>query len=364
MNRSVFPFSATTTPSLHVDLDRLEKNLRRVQEACDSRGVGLWPHIKTHKSVAIARLQLALGARGLTCAKLSEAEAILPSGVERLFIAHSLVTAEAMARVAALQKRIEQVVIAITSVAHARALAPLVREAGLEVEIAIAIDTGLGREGLRTLDEAAELKTILSKNPHLHPVALYTHEGHAYLVPPEKHQELVDRAHARLVEFRTALGGELALWPGCSVTALLFAQKPYVQAVRPGAYLFGDLYLSEIPRTHRRDEVALVVRARVIDRPSRELALIDAGSKTFSGDKIPEGISGRAADGRQLHVSRVHEEHGFVTGADVDQLSIGDLVDFIPAHVCPVVNLARHLVVAGQNRPVELWEIEASGCNY
>jgi D-serine deaminase-like pyridoxal phosphate-dependent protein len=356
--------SQETTPSIWVDRGVLNANLRRFQDTCNERGVALWPHIKTHKSVAIAHLQLALGAQGLTSAKLSEAEAILPSGVQRLFIAHSLVNTEAIARVVALKKKVEQVIIAITSVAHAQILSTLVRDAGLEIDVAIAIDTGLGREGLRVRDEAAELKAILLQNPLFRPVALYTHEGHAYLTPRAEHQKLVDQAYDCLIDFRAALGGDLPLWPGCSVTALLFAQKPFVQAVRPGAYVFGDLYLSDIAATHRRDEVSLVVRSRVIDRPARDLALIDAGSKTFSSDKTPDGISGRSKDGRQLSITRVSEEHGFVTGADVNQLSIGDLVDFIPAHVCPVVNLARHLVVTGGNQPDELWPVEASGCNY
>ncbi len=365
MNSSpLFSDGLAITPQVRVDFDKLEANLRRMQTMCTEAGVGLWPHIKTHKSVAIARRQLELGAGGLTFAKLSEAEALLPSGVRRLFIAHSLVTEGALARVATLQKQVDQIVVALTSLSHARVLAPLAREAGLTLPVAIAVDSGLGREGLRFLDEGRELFEFLRSNPHLVPVSIYTHEGQAYGVSPTAHQEIVDRAHARLMEFRKVLGNHLPLWPGCSVTAALFARKPEVALVRPGAYVFGDLYLSEIAGTLKRGEVALTVRARVIDRPTPHLALIDAGSKTFSGDKTPEGLSASCFDGRDLRVSRVSEEHGFVIGSDVDSLRIGDLVDFIPAHVCPVVNLARHLVVFGNGRPEQVWPIEAGGCSY
>ncbi len=258
----------------------------------------------------------------------------------------------------------EELVLAITSLPHARALASLVNDAHLFFPVAIAVDTGLGREGLRTLEEAEKLAALLRQNPALRPVAIYTHEGHAYGASKETRSELIDRAYARLMEFRKTLGGELPLWPGCSATAANFAVKTEVRAVRPGAYVFGDLFLSEITESCRRDDVALKIRSTVVDRPTRELALIDAGSKTFSSDHLPNGIVARAANGKDLAITRLSEEHGFVTGFDVDELQIGEAIDWIPAHVCPAVNLARELIVVSENEQRETWAIEASGCNY
>src|SRR5690554_4062300 len=96
-----------STPSIVIDLDRLERNITRMQGACDRHGVELWPHIKTHKMVEVARRQLAAGAAGLTCAKLSEAEAMLPSGVKRIFVAHSLVGKEKAPRVQRLAEQLD-----------------------------------------------------------------------------------------------------------------------------------------------------------------------------------------------------------------------------------------------------------------
>ncbi|AHF94710.1 hypothetical protein OPIT5_23765 [Opitutaceae bacterium TAV5] len=347
-----------------------------MQSVCDQAGVQLWPHIKTHKCVEIARRQLALGAAGLTCAKLSEAEAMLPSGVKRIFWAHSLATPAALVRANSLRRQLDDLVIAVTSLAHAQALVALLDAAaggatggaGRPWSVAVAVDTGLGREGLRSLEEARALRALLAGHAaRVHPVAIYTHEGHAYATPREKLAGLVDRAYARLLEFREVLGGELPLWPGCSVSAKAFAGREHVAVVRPGAYVFGDLYLSEPVGACRRSEVALVVRATVVDRPECGLALIDAGTKTFGSDRLTEGavsVFARPADGRDLAVTRLSEEHGFVTGAAVDSLQIGDVIDWIPAHVCPVVNLARELVIVNNDGSAVRWPVDAGGCNW
>jgi len=95
------------TPAVLVDQTRLLANIRSMQDSCSTHGVELRPHIKTHKMVPIAREQLLAGARGLTCAKIGEAEAMLPSGVRSLFIAHSLVDLRQATRLAALSEQLE-----------------------------------------------------------------------------------------------------------------------------------------------------------------------------------------------------------------------------------------------------------------
>jgi D-serine deaminase-like pyridoxal phosphate-dependent protein len=134
-----------------------------------------------------------------------------------------------------------------------------------------------------------------------------------------------------------------------------------VQAVRPGAYVFGDIYLAEITGTMTAAAVALQVLATVVDRPEPGLVLIDAGSKTFSSDRTPDGRHAIAADGRDLTVVRVNEEHGYVRGTAVEQLRLGERIAFTPAHVCPVVNLTDEVVVTDGERVVDAWRVEARG---
>ncbi|ATC65796.1 hypothetical protein CMV30_18600 [Nibricoccus aquaticus] len=353
------------TPALLVNQSRLVKNIRAMQSVCDAHGVELRPHIKTHKSAEIAHLQLANGARGLTCAKLSEAEAILPSGVRSLFIAHSLVDLRLTSRLNALAEKLEDLRLAVTSEAHLEAFERLAAKLSGKVQVMLALDTGLGREGARDQSSAQALAAKISRYRHLQLRGFYTHEGHFYGHPLADQTARLNQFIERLLQIRDAIDPSLPLWPGCSVTAksIAAATSGKIQSVRPGAYVFGDLALTEVTGVMQSDEVALHVLASVVDKPAPGLALIDAGSKTFSSDRTPAGIFARAADGRDLTVVRVNEEHGYVTGQSVDQLKIGERVAFTPAHVCTVVNLASKLVVTEGGEIHAIWPVDARGCS-
>lgn len=351
------------TPAVLLDRARLAANIREMQAVCDQHGVELRPHIKTHKMVAVARQQLAAGARGLTCAKLGEAEVMLSSGVRSLFLAHSLVDPGQAPRIAALADQLDDFRVAVTSEAHAEALVRLAPAVGRKLGVMIAVDSGLGREGVRDAASARRIAAQVARCAQLELRGIYTHEGHFYGIPHDQLQaraaELVDRVCA----LRDSIDPALAVWPGCSVSARLIAQASAgrVQAVRPGVYMFGDLSLTRTTGVMRAEDVALHVLATVVDKPEPGLALIDAGSKMFSSDKTPDGISALAADGRDLAVMRVNEEHGYVRGSAVDALQIGERVIFIPAHVCTVVNLTDSVVVTEGGVPVDTWRVEARG---
>lgn len=349
------------TPAVLINRGRLEQNIRLMQAVCDSHGVELRPHVKTHKMIAVARLQLSAGARGLTCAKLGEAEALLPSGVQSVFIAHSLVDARHAQRVAALADQLLDLRVAGTSEYQVGALATLARRAGRHLCVMMAVDTGLGREGVRDCESARILAAKIESSSHLELGGIYTHEGQLYSAPPTEQAARTSSVIEKLIEIRDAISHSLPLWPGCSVSARLAASSGRVQAVRPGAYVFGDLYLSNICGVMQPDNVALHVLATVVDKPEPGLALIDAGSKTFSSDRTLEGTFALAADGRDLAVVRVNEEHGYVRGSAVEALAVGERVRFTPAHVCPVVNLTDEVVVTENDRVLESWQVEARG---
>jgi D-serine deaminase-like pyridoxal phosphate-dependent protein len=352
-----------STPSVLVDRARLVRNIDSMQAACNSAGIELWPHIKTHKMVAVARLQLAAGAHGLTCAKLGEAEAILPSGVRRLFVAHSLVDVRQVPRIAALLEATDDLRFAVTSEAHLEAFDRLAARIGKKLTVMMALDTGLGREGARDLAAAQRLAAGIARSPHLELRGFYTHEGHFYGVAAESRPARVSELIAQAAALRDAIDPALALWPGCSATAREIAavSRGRVQALRPGAYVFGDLALSATTDAMPSSQIALHVLATVIDKPASGLALIDAGSKTFSSDRTPANLFARAADGRDLSVVRVNEEHGYLGGSAVDSLELGERILFTPAHVCPVVNLTDRVAVLNEGRVSESWPVDARG---
>lgn len=350
-------------PCVLVNAPRLNANIAGMQAACDHHGIELRPHIKTHKLVEVARRQLSAGAHGLTCAKLGEAEAMLPSGARSIFVAHSLVDPRQAARVAASTEQLDTLFLAVTSEAQAEALINLARLTGKKVAVLMAIDTGLGREGTRTTAAAQRIATLLARSPHTALRGFYTHEGNLYGVPPAEQAARVEEIISQLAAVRDVIDRSLPLWPGCSVSArlTLAAARGRVQAIRPGAYVFGDIALTKTTGVMRNDEVALHVLATVVDKPEPGLALIDAGSKTFSSDRTAENIFALAADGRDLILVRVNEEHGYVRGMAVDALHIGERIAFMPAHVCPVINLTDEVVVTDGARVTATWRVEARG---
>ncbi len=354
------------TPSLLVFEDRLETNLQRMQSACDEAGIDLRPHIKTHKLVPVARRQIELGAKGLTCAKLGEAEAMLPSGVREIFLAHSLVDHRQAPRIAALAEQLDELRLAVTSEAHLEALISLIHNVGLKLPVMLAIDTGLNREGIRALESAQRIASRIDAEPLLELTGFYTHEGQFYGKDHSNRTSDVETLLTHICGVRDTINPALPVWPGCSVSVTAVTQQANgrVQAVRPGAYVFGDLSLTQNADVMPWDHVALQVLATVVDKPTSDLALIDAGSKTFSSDRAREGISALAADGRDIAVVAVNEEHGYVRGEDVAQLQVGERILFVPAHVCTVVNLADEVKVITTDQTIRTtWPIDARGKN-
>jgi len=356
-------FPQLPTPTILVDRTKVARNIRELQAACDAAGVELRPHIKTHKMVEVARQQLDAGAKGLTCAKLGEAEAMLPSGVRSIFLAHSLVDPGQAPRVRALAEQLADFRVGLSSEAQLDPLARLAAAAGKKLSVMLAVDTGLHREGTRDPAAAQRIAARLARHPHLELVGFYTHEGHLYGVPPDQQPAGVAALLDQLCAVRDSIDPGLVVWPGSSVSArwIALAGAGRIQAVRPGAYVFGDLSLAETTRVMPAASVALEILATVVDRPEPGLALIDAGSKTFSSDRTAAGIFGKACDGRELTVTRVNEEHGYVTGPGVGSLAVGDRVRFMPAHVCTVVNLTDEVTVTDGDQLVGSWRVDARG---
>jgi D-serine deaminase-like pyridoxal phosphate-dependent protein len=351
------------TPAVLVEAGKLEANLRDMQDCCDAAGVELWPHCKTHKMVQVLKRQIGAGAVGATVAKVSEAQALLPSGVRNIFIAHSLVDVALAPALASLSSHLDRLVLAVTSEPQLAALERLLEAAGIHAEVLLAVDTGLGREGARTPEAATSLAGKIRKSPRLALTGIYTHEGHAYGVAAGSVEVAVEKVHQRLLEYRGAIGGDLPLWPGCSVTAKFMAGREGVRVVRPGSYCFGDLYLTESTGVMPADRPALTVLSTVVDHPEPGLALLDAGSKVFSPDKLANGISAREVANPEIRITRFSEEHGFAALPPGFRPEIGERWRFVPAHVCPVVNLASEVHLVEGAEVLETWTVEARGCS-
>ncbi|MDI1264436.1 MAG: alanine racemase, partial [bacterium] len=144
------------TPCAVIDMDRVERNIARIQAACDAAGVANRPHIKTHKSPLLAQMQIKAGARGVTCQKIGEAEVMADAGIDDILISYNLIGEEKMARLAALQAKAHMTVAADNSTVIA-GLPQAAAASGRDLSVVVECDTGRKRAGVETPGEAIAL---------------------------------------------------------------------------------------------------------------------------------------------------------------------------------------------------------------
>ena len=148
--------SELDTPAIVIDLDIMERNLRRMAEYTKQHGLRLRPHTKTHKIPALGARQLALGAVGLTVAKVSEAEVMIESGVSDLLIAYPVIGSAKMARVVEVAKKV-RLTISVDSLEAARWISDAAARAGVTIHLLAEMDMGLGRVGVKPGADAVAL---------------------------------------------------------------------------------------------------------------------------------------------------------------------------------------------------------------
>lgn len=351
------------TPSLIVDLDIAERNAARMAAAVKARGIGLRPHIKTHKSVRLAQIQLAAGADGVTVGTLGEAEAMLAGAIDDLFIAYPLwVSGDKVERLRAVHDKARQLSVGVDSIAGAERLADSVRGSRRRLRVLIEVDPGNGRTGVRAADVAGLARAAVELG--LDVIGAFTHGGHAY-----RGAEAIAAAAADEVSVLAAAGEALraagiepeVLSAGSSPTALRDLLEP-VSEVRPGTYLLGDRQQVALGASPA-DGVAIAVAATVISAAVDGQVVIDAGAKSLTKD-LPAYLAGFGwlpayPEGT---LERVFDYHGvirFPTGAQRPRL--GETVAVVPNHACPVVDLYDTFIATRSGAVVGRWPVDARG---
>jgi D-serine deaminase-like pyridoxal phosphate-dependent protein len=333
------------TPSLLFDLDALEANIADMAGVAREAGVRLRPHTKTHKSPAIARMQLDAGAAGITVAKLGEAEVMADAGIDDILVAYPLVGAAKLARLRALLERAE-VRTTTDSVEVAEGLGHVGREAGRDVGVLVEVDTGLHRVGRAPGAPTVDLVRQLARIPGIEVLGLLTHAGHAYRsATPEELRGAAEREGLDRVATAAACaaaGIELReLSVGSTPTARIVAGVPGVTEIRPGTYVFNDVQQLRLG-VATESACAARVLATVVSHPTEERFVLDAGTKAFTsdgGDGPPFPGRGVIAGRPELRLDFMNEEHcvGHRTGED--DVRIGERLEVIPLHVCSTVNM-------------------------
>ncbi|MFP3940914.1 MAG: alanine racemase [Acidobacteriota bacterium] len=288
------------TPALLVDLDRLEANLRRMQERCARLGVALRPHVKTHKCLEVGRMQRELGARGITVATLEEARDFADGGFDDLTWAFPLVPgrlpeAIELARRVTLRLTLDTPE-ALAEVRKAAEAASRAAEEPLRLHVHLEVDCGDHRSGVDPASErAVELARGIAASEHLVFDGLLTHSGHAYQARSREEAAAVAEEErsvmARLAERLRAEGIEVPAVSVGSTPAMAAAEDlAGVTEARPGNYAYYDLMQVTIGSC-RPEDCALTVLATVVSsQPGAEHSVIDAGALSLSKDPGTEDM--------------------------------------------------------------------------
>jgi D-serine deaminase-like pyridoxal phosphate-dependent protein len=342
------------TPSVVIDLDRVDRNIARLQAACDAAGLANRPHIKTHKSPVIAAMQRDAGAKGITCQKLGEAEVMADAGLDDILISYNILGEEKLARLGALMGR-AQVTVAVDNPVTVAGLPRAAAAAGRTLDVVVECDTGRKRAGVQTAAEAIALAKEIAGRPGLAFAGFL-------LYPPENAiettQAFLDEAKAGL---RAAGLEPRIVSSGGTPNLVDLGRLAGVTEHRAGTYVFNDRMMMACGAATLED-CALHVVATVVSRAGPTRGCLDSGSKTLTSDVGGLDGYGLILEYPEAKIHKFAEEHGFVDFSASRELpQVGEVVRVVPNHVCPVVNLVDALVATRGGRIVGEIPVAARG---
>ena len=344
------------TPSVLINLDRMENNIRRMQDRCNELGIAFRPHIKTHKLPRIAEMQLDAGAIGITCQKVSEAEAMV-AGSDRLndvLITYNILGDDKLHALVALARKVKLAVVADNATVI-DGLSAAFAAAGTTLSVFVECNTGADRCGVGSPHEAAELAGRIHAAPGLHFAGLMTY-------PPvggaAKVQAFMTEAKALIETKGIAVP---AITSGGSPDMMLAHLAPVATEFRPGTYVYNDRSMVRAGECTRAD-LAMHILATVVSRPAEDRAVLDAGSKTLTSDLLGFSDYGEIDGFEDARIVSLSEEHAVVDlSACAERPEVGDRVHVIPNHACVVTNLFDEIHLMRGDHVEEIARVTSRG---
>jgi D-serine deaminase-like pyridoxal phosphate-dependent protein len=379
------------TPALLVDQARLARNIRRMQARADDEGVTLRPHVKTHKTPAIARRQQAEGASGVTVAKVGEAEVFVDAGFDDVRVAYPVIGEQKHERLLALHDRAD-LSFCVDTTEGAEMASAFYAAHDVVADVCIEVDVGHGRCGVPWDGRAAvPLAQRVNELPGLQLEGLLTHAGQAYHGPDEgEAPEEALRRHAaqerdrmlavaqRLREagIEGATPDALEISIGSTPTMAAFENASQdgfqVTEIRPGNYVFYDMMQVGLGACTLND-CALTVLARIVskrrDPSGAERVYLDAGKKVVTTDTGYDtdgyGQLLYNAEAMRPHphatIQRLSEEHAWVRVPGGATFGVGDRQRFVPNHACVTVASQDRMYLVEDGEIVDEVAVAARG---
>ena len=349
------PISELETPALLVDLNAMEHNLDRMGRFFDGRKSKLRPHFKNHRILELAARQIQSGATGITCAKLSQAEKLVHSGVHNVLIANEIAGESCLRRFIQLSQE-APVLLAIDNADVAVDLARLAGERSSKLNLLIDIDLGLKRCGVAPGEPAAALaRVVVERGLRLRGIMGY--EGHLQpLEAGSQKQSLVTQAMAALIESKKRIeaNGMPVEIISCGGTGdyEIAGTYPGVTEIQAGSYLLMDTWYAPFAPGFRP---SLSVLATVISKTPGERIVVNAGVKALSGERGLPSVKDVAG----LKLKALHAEHALIEIVDpAAPVEVGDKIEISVHYHDGTIQLHRRLHGIRNERVEEVFEIE------
>lgn len=351
------------TPSLVLDLTAFEANLRAMQAWADRHQVALRPHAKAHKCPEIARRQLALGARGICCQKVSEALPFVAAGIADIHISNEVV-GESKLRLLAQLARAARVSVCVDNADTLAALSQAMAQAGVAVDVLVEVDVGQGRCGVADEQAVLALAHQARALPGVDFAGLQAYHGSVQHLRSRAERASVCRQAARAAASYQQLLRESGIacdtvTGGGTGSAEFDAASGVYTELQAGSYAFMDVDYGANewggPLAFRN---SLFLLATVMSTPAPDRVILDAGLKSASAECGPPAVFGAPG----LTCVAVNDEHSVVRvepGAAAPAL--GSVLKLVPSHVDPTFNLHDGLVVVKDGVVADVWEIAARG---
>lgn len=356
------------TPALILEIEPFERNIARMAAFSSKAGVKLRPHAKTHKSVEIARRQLAAGAIGQCCAKLGEAEVFAAHGLENLLITSPIVDRSAVGRLAQLNRTSHGLLVTIGDIVAVEALSAAAVESGRPLGVLVDLDIGLARTGTKPGDPALSLAQAVRAQPHLRLLGLQAYGGHLQHIEDFEERRTKNlRALESVAATKALLNAHGIDCPivsgGGTGTCAIDVEANLFTELQVGSYVFMDREYNDVRATRGQSlgfDTALFIDTAVIHRAAPGLATTDAGLKSMATEAGPPPIVRGAPTGAKYFFFG-DEQGGVLFDATQPGPQLGDRITCVTPHCDPTVNMHDVYHVMRDNELVALWSVTARG---
>lgn len=351
------------TPALIIDKERMLKNIEFMQAYADRNNCTLRPHTKTHKTPVLAKLQEAMGAKGIAVAKIGEAEVMAENGLNDIFIANEVIGKQKFERIAAIAKKGVAISFGVDTPIQVIQANEVFQEADLKVSVLIEIEVGENRSGIIEEGDFYELLKTIKEASNIEFKGLFSHDGNTYKA--KDLAECIELSH--YAQEHTLYFAKLAEEFGLPCKTISYGSTPTfmnevpilpgITELRPGTYIFMDCGQGGAIGT--LDKCAATILASVISRPTSERTILDVGAKGLTKEDRDGGIcqtygKGTIYEYPETHIDANYDEHAIIIDKKFhDSVVVGDKVRIIPNHICPVCNLYEKAYLVENDEVVE-----------